>query len=675
MLHSPLTELEKIFFFILLVFGLGFFAWGVLYRFHLIRKGEKDKVAGDFLKRLKIFTINVIFQKKLFKENFRGVMHLFVYYGFIVYSITTINQMIEGFVDGFHLPVFLDAHYRITSTIYAYTIDIFSLLVLIGIFYFAIRRYVFKAGNLDRPSWQSAIVILAITVHMVSGMILEVSSYQIATSYTLKPFAHSVIRESLAGLFVSQSSLEQLVKLQSIGWWMHIIAVLGFAAIVPRIKHIHLLFAPFNFWFSRLEPVGRMSFVDLEAEDGIWGVKNIQDYKWTSLLDGFACIECGRCTDQCPAFATDKPLNPKQVVINTRHAVLDLLPGFSRQLINEENEESFNKPVYPDYIGIDTMWSCTTCMACVEACPVGNSPMEKLTDTRRARVLLDAEFSTELQNTFVNMENQSNPWGIGSDKRADWAQGLDVTTMAEKSDVDYLYWVGCAGSFDERAKKVSVALVKLLQKANVSFSILGSEEMCSGDSARRGGNEYLYQTLAQSNVDTMNNYGVKKIIATCPHCFNTIKNEYPQFGGNFEVIHHAEFLQQLIQEGKLNIPSNNESKELTYHDSCYLGRYNRVFEAPRQVITKAGFAIKEVERSGTKSFCCGAGGAQMWMEESSPRINDNRTEELLDQNTATIATNCPFCMTMLEDGVKNKEKEEEVKVQDIAEILAGSLGL
>jgi Fe-S oxidoreductase len=340
----------------------------------------------------------------------------------------------------------------------------------------------------------------------------------------------------------------------------------------------------------------------------------------------------------------------------------------------EGQEELPEALVTPQYISVDTMWACTSCNACVEACPVGNDPMTKLLDLRRSKVLMEGELPNELALTLTNMENQSNPWGINAEKRADWAQDLGIPTLADNAEVDYLFWVGCAGSFDDRAKKVSVALTKVLKHAGISFGILGTEEQCSGDSARRGGNEYLYQMLAQGNVDTMNGYGVKKIITTCPHCFNTIKNEYPQFGGNYEVYHHTQFLADLMSSGKL--PSSKDGKEkIAYHDSCYMGRYNKEYDAPRSVIKNVGKVVADPPRSHSKSFCCGAGGARMWMEEDEPRVNDNRTQELLEQNTNTIATNCPFCMTMIEDGVKNKEKEDDVKVKDIAELVAQELKL
>ena len=329
------------------------------------------------------------------------------------------------------------------------------------------------------------------------------------------------------------------------------------------------------------------------------------------------------------------------------------------------------------YISEEAIWGCTTCYACVEACPVGNNQVNAIVEMRRHLVLAESKFPAELQGAFTNMENNSNPWGVGAHTRADWAADLGVKTMAEDANIDILYWVGCAGAFDERSKSTARSFVKIMQKANVNFGILGTEENCSGDSARRGGNEYLYQTLAQSNVDTMNKYNVKKVVTACPHCYNTIKNEYPQFGGNFEVIHHSEYIKNLIDEKKINIDLTAEDtkEKVTYHDPCYLGRYNDGYENPRAVVNAvSGNDPIEAVDHHSKSLCCGAGGAQMWMEEHGDRVNDKRTGQLLDTGASTIAVSCPFCMTMVTDGVKAAGKIEDVKVKDIAELVAAKIG-
>lgn len=349
------------------------------------------------------------------------------------------------------------------------------------------------------------------------------------------------------------------------------------------------------------------------------------------------------------------------------------------RLLRLEKIAALDTGVINNYEGLseEALWGCTTCYACVEACPVGNNQVNAIMEMRRHLVLAESKFPVELQNAFVNMENNSNPWGVGAHTRADWAEGLGVKTMAEDSNVDILYWVGCAGAFDDRNKSIAKSFVKILQKADVKFGILGTEENCSGDSARRGGNEYLYQTLAQANVDTMNGYNVKKVVTACPHCYNTIKNEYPQFGGNFEVVHHSEFINDLVKEKKLDVKTAEDasSGKYTYHDSCYIGRYNDNYENPRDVVKKvSGGKLAEPSDHHTKGLCCGAGGAQMWMEEqNNDRVNIKRTKQLLDTGATTIATACPFCVTMITDGVKHEGKVEEVKVKDIAELVADNI--
>ncbi len=377
-------------------------------------------------------------------------------------------------------------------------------------------------------------------------------------------------------------------------------------------------------------------------------------------------------------------MNPKAIIADLKHALLDKMPEVAKIRAEDaataaEKVAALDTGVINAYEGLseEALWGCTTCYACVEACPVGNNQVNAIMEMRRHLVLAESKFPVELQNAFVNMENNSNPWGVGAHTRADWAEGLGVKTMAEDSNVDILYWVGCAGAFDDRNKSIAKSFVKILQKADVKFGILGTEENCSGDSARRGGNEYLYQTLAQTNVDTMNGYNVKKVVTACPHCYNTIKNEYPQFGGNFEVVHHSEFINDLVKEKKLDVKTAEDasSGKYTYHDSCYIGRYNDNYENPRDVVKKvSGGKLAEPSDHHTKGLCCGAGGAQMWMEEqNNDRVNIKRTKQLLDTGATTIATACPFCVTMITDGVKHEGKIEEVKVKDIAELVADNL--
>ena len=430
---------------------------------------------------------------------------------------------------------------------------------------------------------------------------------------------------------------------------------------VPLSKHSHLIFAPINFFLLKDRPWGQISMLNLEDENAVWGARNVSQLQWTSLLDSVSCIECGRCTIVCPANRTGKPLDPKKIMVDIKHSMLENKTA----LLHSKNggDGEIQSLIGDPYITEEELWGCTSCHACVEACPVGNNQLDAILDMRRNLVLAEANFPAELQTAFTNMENQSNPWGISAASREEWCADLDVKKMAQDSNVDVLYWAGCAASFDERNKKIARSFVSILKKAGVNFGILGNEENCTGDSARRGGNEYLFQTLAQKNIETFNKYKVKNIVTACPHCYNTLKNEYGQLGGNYNVQHHSDFIDDLIKDKKINLDETKveESKDrrATFHDSCYLGRYNEIYEEPRNIVKKSfGMDLSEPSDSKRNSLCCGAGGAQMWMEEKYERVNDKRTSQLIDTGADTIATACPFCVTMITDGVKNKHLSE-----------------
>ena len=447
-------------------------------------------------------------------------------------------------------------------------------------------------------------------------------------------------------------------------------------------------------------PHEKTKLLDLEDES-VWedeslGINHIHQLNWKQGLDLYTCTECGRCKEVCPAHTTDKPLNLHDFNDSLKFELLDnadniikrakLAASIKEDGDPEKNEEikaqileqmaelNSKKPLIGEVISEDTLWACTTCRACEEVCPVTIEQVPRIIAMRQGQALMAGVYPQELNVAFKGLERNGNPWGIGYDKRADWADGLDVKIMAENADVDYLLWVGCAGSFDDRSKKVSVSMVKILQKAGISFAILGKEEKCTGDFARRTGNEMMYQMMAQENIETLNNYKVKKIIAACPHCFNTLKHEYPQMGGNYEVIHHTDFIDQLIKSGKITLNKSLEGS-LTYHDPCFLGRYNSIYDQPRSILqglSKDG--LKELDRHGKESFCCGAGGGRMWMEETiGKRINVVRAEEIAGQKVANVAVACPFCLTMIEDGMKELNKDEEIKTQDIAELVAKNM--
>ncbi|MHB8339194.1 MAG: (Fe-S)-binding protein, partial [Ignavibacteriaceae bacterium] len=386
------------------------------------------------------------------------------------------------------------------------------------------------------------------------------------------------------------------------------------------------------------------------------------------ILDGYSCTQCGRCFSVCPAATVGKSLSPRKIIVDIRHRVEEKAPFL---LENKTDEEIFGKTLVHDYITDKELWECTTCMACVQECPVMIEHVDSIVDMRRDLVLTESQFPSNLNNVFKSLETNYTPWAFNQSDRAAWAEGMNIKTMAEDPNGDILFWVGCAGSFDERYKKVTKAFASLMQKANINFRILGTEEKCNGDTARRLGNEYLAQMLMKENIETLNNYGVKKIVTACPHCFHSIKNEYKQFGGNFEVLHHTQFLNELLSEDKIKLKDDASVKKVTYHDSCYLGRYNGVYDSPRLSLGKInGLEIVEMNRNKSKGFCCGGGGGRMFLEdEEGGRINIERTREALETEVSTIASACPFCMTMMTDGVKHFEKIDEVHVKDIAEII------
>ena len=467
---------------------------------------------------------------------------------------------------------------------------------------------------------------------------------------------------------------------------MHILLLLGFLVYIPNSKHLHLIACPFNEWMRNLRPRGgRIYPMDLENESiEEFGVSKIQGFTRKQLLDLYSCAECGRCQDNCPAFQSGKALSSKQLMIKMRDHLVGQGPDLLRQSKAKAEGEDAAKPagakvtqepsaappsLIGDVITPEEIWACTTCYSCQEQCPVQNEHVNKIVDMRRNLVLMEGDFPKEANLAFRNMEVNGNPFGESALIRGDHLKKLGVPTLAEKPDAEILYWPGCAGSLDPRNQKVTTAFVSLAQAAGVTLATLGNEEKCCGDSARRLGNEYLFQSLAAMNIETLNGYGVKKIVTQCPHCLNTLKNEYPQFGGDFEVVHHTEFLNDLVASGRLKI-SGGSGKAVTYHDPCYLGRYNGVYDLPRQLLTNAGFDLVEMPRKKGKAFCCGGGGGRMWLEETEgERINNMRAAEVIGTGAGIAAVACPYCMTMLNDGINAHEAGEQVKVMDVAEVL------
>ncbi len=654
-----------IFVFLLILTVYGFF--NPLYtRYRLIKLGKPADRYDNPFKRIKDAVFSFFFLLCSVKKEriVTGFVHIFFLYGSLTFDTVSINHILEGFNPDWNF--FGHGLIRNIHTAWA---DVFGILVLIGVLYFSIRRWVFRPKAYTYPSYESIWIYLLLATVTITFFLYEGAAIAYNPEHTYSAFAGKVIAGWMAsigwGTFLS-------VK---VWWWVHIVNVFAFVAYVPRSKYLHMFMGPINIGFRNYHSTGIIKLLNLEDETAEkFGVVDVTDLTWADLLDGFACMECGRCNDYCPANRTGKPLSPKDIILQVRKFLL----REKESLLNKPDAEI--EPMMAACYTEDEIWTCTTCGACMHVCPVLNEHIPKIIGLRQSMALMEAKFPPELATFFKNMETNSNPWGFGAATRADWAEDLEIKTLSEDKDVDVLYWVGCAGAFDERSKKVSLSLVKILKEAGIKFGILGLEENCCGDQARRLGNEYLFQMLALQNIETIMNYGVKKILVTCPHGYNTFKNEYPALAKqagiedwNIEVVHHSQFISELIRDGKLKL-KNSSAGSVVFHDPCYLGRHNQVFNEPRDVIRRSGAQLKEMKDSHDHSFCCGAGGGLMWTEETiGTRVNHTRTEHALASGAETVCTSCPFCMTMLTDGITDKGKQEDVNVRDIAEITADCL--
>ncbi len=640
--------------------GVFFYRLWLIYRLVNLGQGTLglDRLPG----RIIDLSVKGFGQKLVIREP-SGWWHFFIFWGFFVLTWGTLEGLVRGLFPGHFTWAFTGPIYPFMNTMQ----DFFATIVMVAIVLALYRRFVIKPKRLEGPlSHQlDAVVILGLIAALI------VAFFAMGTLYNRPGFMP--VTWTLRALF-SVTPADDIADTGTAFYvweWVHNFVVLGFLMYIPYSKHVHVVTALPNLFFREPRNRGRINKLNLEDESATsFGVVKLTDFTAKELLDVMACTECGRCQQECPAYNTGKPLSPKKVVLDIKEHLLHDGPALLKDPAAEPKHN-----LYGDIIEHDVLWACTSCRACEEACPVEIQPMTKLLKIRQARVLMEGDFPEEAQGALRNIEGQSNPWNLPQASRGDWAKGLDVPLMSEKPDAEYLWFVGCAGSYDQRYIKVSQSLAKILNTAGVSYAILGAEESCTGDSAKRIGNELLAQTLAQTNVEVFNNYNVKKVITSCPHCFNSIKNEFPDYGGNYEVVHHTDLIDHLIREGKLK-PTVKSNGKVTYHDSCYLGRYNDVVDAPRNALAAAAGAdhYAEMPRHGYKSFCCGAGGGRMWMEEKiGTSVNGNRAEEAIATGATTVATACPFCMTMLTDGVRAKGKGDDVTVRDIAEIVADSL--
>jgi Fe-S oxidoreductase len=682
------------------VLALAFFSYNAqrLVRY-MTTVGSGEDRTDHPVTRIRNLLVIGLGQAKILRDPLAGALHASVFWGFVVLTIGTAEIIAGGLFPGFDYSRILPAP---LYGVYTLSQELFALLVLAAVAALLYRRLVVRPKRLqgDKVHSGDAIFILS----MIAGLMLSLLALG-AFTFALHPDVASMFKPVSVALShaVSGMSPHALEIGRDTSWWIHALLILAFLNYLPYSKHLHVITSLPNTYLSNTSgpgPKGVMRYMDLEAENAEqFGAADVTHLRWKNLLDGYSCTECGRCTAACPANLTGKVLSPRKIIVNTRQRLMELAPLATGDLGEFEHPHLdrgegadaraqgadadtvtavLENRLLDNYVTEDELWACTSCRACVQECPVSIDHLDIINDLRRNLVLMESRFPPEIQPAFESLERNGSPWSFDPGDRAKWADGLDIPTMAEMVErgerPEVLFWVGCMGSFDDRAKKIAVAFARVLQAAHVKFAILGQEEKCNGDPARRMGNEYLYQMLARDNVETLDRYGVETIVTNCPHCFHQIGNEYPQLGGNYDVIHHSTFIEKLLDDGRL--PLNGEGRALTiaYHDSCYLGRYNDVYEAPRETLKRSLPVVNLVEapRNHSRGLCCGAGGGRMWMEEKEgKRINVERTEELLATGADALAVACPFCMTMIRDGVA--AKESEVPVYDIAEVVAGQL--
>ena len=647
-----------------LIGAFSFFYFRVRRLFRLMKAVEgTSEFKFDYVaRRIGVLLKDVLGQANVRRKTLPGYAHTLIFFGFLAVQPHSLELMLKGVCPAFEVGRWIP---NIWGD-FLFVADILATLVLVGLAYAIYRRVVQRPRYLTLGTDANLIIVFT---SLIIVTFLLINALQ-----TLLPLAPGGYDYRgifpVSGALVPFLGLERLSSLQifigyQIVYWTHILTILSFLIYIPGSKHLHLLAAAPNVFLKPLQREKAIVRTDIENEAlDTFGLGKVSELNWKNVLNLYACTECGRCEEQCPAANTEKPLSPKKVIHDLKVDLLDqadaILGGHFDTVKPIVREDS---PVTSD-----VLWSCTTCRACEDICPVNIEHLDFIIEARKHQVLMEASFPPEVQETFTNLENQANPWGFGADSRADWCKGMDVPLMSDNSEAELLWFVGCAGSFDDRGKKISQAMARVLQRAGVNFAILGPEEACNGDMARRAGNEYLAQMLIQQNVEVLNQYKPKRILTGCPHCFNIIKNEYPQFGAGYPVVSHAELLFDLHKQGRLKL-NGRSLGTLTFHDSCYLGRWNGILQPPRDLLRSVNNGqLTEMQRIREKGFCCGAGGGRMFMEETlGKRINVNRAEEVMRTGAATVAAACPFCATMLSDGLM--DKESAIMVKDIAELV------
>jgi Fe-S oxidoreductase len=669
----------------------------------LLVKARRENRTDHIDDRIGSFFLVVLGQSGVLRDPIPGIAHFFTFWGFIIIQFGLLNLMLRAF--NVSLPFFGDNHG------FATTLDLFIIFVAIALLVFAFRRAVVRPKQLSsflHGPWDGLIILGLILLVLITLALVEIFDYAASNGASWSLFG------AWFGPAVSGPGAGTDLILFRVFWFIHVSIFFAFLVYLPRSKHLHLMATPFNVFFSNYAPKGALPLMENLEEREDYGVSKAEQFTWKQLLDGYACTECGRCNTVCPATNTGKPLYPKEIILGVKEALF----ARSNEILGEdslwarmsvievkpdrsvEEKEEHHEPMVGGIISTEALWACTTCRACMEICPVSIEHVPKIVDMRRHLVMEESDFPTEVTSLFNNIERNFNPWEISNDRRAEWAAGLGIPLLSENPNADVLYWVGCMGSFDRRNQKVATSVAKILKAASVNFAILGPEEWCTGDPARRIGNEYLWQMMAQQNIETLNGYGFstadalnghdghapgngvagaapkhRTIITACPHCFNTIKNEYPQLGGDYEVVHHTVFIDRLLADEKITLPEDFDERKLTYHDPCYIGRYNDIYDEPRRVLSVLNTnGVTEMRRHRNKSFCCGGGGGRAWMEEKiGKRVNQARVNEALETGAEVLAAACPFCITMFDDGIKGVEAEDKLQIEDISEIVARAI--
>jgi len=673
-------------------YAISLFVYVVKTRIEYIKLGKKVEFDNNVKMRLEKIYVNVFGQKKLLKDKKSGIMHVMFFYGFILVQFGAIDFIWKGIAPGSHLPL---------GPLYpgfTFFQEIVTLMILVAVFWAFYRRYIEKLVRLKR-NFKSGLVLIFIGGLMLSVLVgngMGIIWHGEETTWT-EPVA------SLVAMIFSGIGETAAITIFYIAWWLHLLLLLTFLVYVPQSKHAHLIAGPANVYLNRLEKPGKLKKIDFEDESQeSFGVGKIEDFTQLQMVDFYACVECGRCTNMCPATGTGKMLSPMDLIVKMRDHLTNYgaavtskqpwVPTFA--FANTKGNQialaaagkgaeeaaaaaAYNPSLIGDVITEEEIWACTTCRNCEDQCPVMNEHVDKIIDLRRYLVLTEGKMDADAQRAMTNIERQGNPWGLNRKERENWRavrEDVEVKTVKEMNkageEFEYLFWVGSMGSYDNRSQKIALSFAKLLNEAGVKFAILGNKEKNSGDTARRLGNEFLFQELAANNISEIEKAGVKKIVTIDPHAYNIFKNEYPDFGLEAEVYHHTEVLYQLVKDGRL-VPQHAVNETITFHDSCYLGRYNEVYDPPREILKSIpGVKLVEMERNREKGMCCGAGGGLMWMEEETGhRINVARTEQALSVNPSVISSGCPYCLTMLSDGTKAKEVEDKVSTYDVAELL------